>query len=340
MKIMSLLILLLFANAAISSEVDDYINEGIKLHDKGLYEKAAQKYKMALNLEPNNSLALYELTFSYMVNKKNKKCIKAAKNGLKLKSKLQTRFIIALGSCYSQLGKSKEAIKTFEAGLKVNPENASLHLNIAVTYINTQQNKKAVSHLKQAVKYSNGYASPYYLIADIYRTTNYRIPAMFFYMQFVLLEPNTRRSQDAAKKIYTLLYQSLEKKDNGDMTVYVKPDAPKDEGDFSSLELALSLTAAASTPGKNKKLKTDIERHTETLTNFIQIVSEIKDNKLKSTFTWKYAAKNMIALQDNADFNTYAYILAEKAGIAGASDWLNKNQTKIEKMSKTLKIKG
>lgn len=337
MKTIFLLLLLLFANVAVSSEADDYIKEGIKLHDKGLYDKAAEKYKMALKLEPNHSFALYELTFSYMLGKKNKECIKTAKKGLNLKSNLQNKFIVALGSCYSQLGKTKEAIKSFKAGIKIEPENASLHLNIAVTYLNTKQNKKAISHLKEAIKYSNGYASSYYFIAEIYRTTNYRVPAMYFYMQFVLLEPNTRRSQDAAKKIYTLLFQGVEKKENGDMTIFVKPDVPKDEGDFSSLEVALSLTAAASSPEKNKKSKTDIERYTEALTSFVQICSEIKDKKLDVTFTWQYAAKNMIVLQNNAVFNTYAYILAEKAGIKGATDWLNKNQVKIEKMSRVLK---
>ena len=49
---------------------------------------------------------------------------------------------MALGSCYSQLGKTEEAIKSFEQGLKLDPTDTSLHLNIAVTLLNIKQNKK------------------------------------------------------------------------------------------------------------------------------------------------------------------------------------------------------
>ena len=336
MRICFLLLLLVLTSGASASEVDEYIKEGIKLHDKGSYEKAAQKYKMALKLEPNNPLALYELTFAYMLSKKNEKCIETAKKGLKIESNLQKEFTISLGGCYSQLGKIEEAIKAFERGLKIDPTDSHLHLNIAVTLSNIQQDKKAVSHLKEAIKYSNGYASPYYFIAEIYRTTNYLVPAIYFYMQFVLLEPNTSRSQDAAKKIYFLLYQGLDKKENGGMTIFVNPDSPKDEGDFSALELALSVAAAASTTEENK-IKTDVKRYTEALTSFVQICSEINDKNLDLTFTWQYAMKNMIALQHSADFNTYAYILAAKAGMQDANTWLDENQIKIEKMSNAIK---
>lgn len=337
MKIASLLLLMTFASGVVASEVDEYINQGIKLHDAGSYDKAVQNYKMALKLEPNNSLALYELTFSYMVSKKNKECIKTANKGLKTKSNLQKKFFVALGSCYSQSGKTEKAIKSFEQGLKLDPTDTSLHLNIAVTLLNIKQNKKAIYHLKESVKYSNGYASPYYYLAEIYRTTHHRIPAMFFYMRFVLLESNTKRSQDASKKIFSLLYQGLKKKENGDMDIIVNPASPKDEGDFTTLELASSIAAAASMPGKNKKLKADIERYTEALTSFVKICSEIDDKKLESTFTWQYAMKDMIALQKSSDFNTYVYVLAQKAGIQGATNWLDENTIKVEKMSKAIK---
>ncbi len=337
MKILFLLLLSISTSGVIASEVEEYISQGIKLHDEGRYAQAAQKYKMALKLEPNNLLALYELTFSYMVSNKNEECIETAKKGLKNESDLKQKFIVAIGSCYSQMGKTEEAINTFKDGLKIDPTDPKLHLNIAVTFSKTQQDKEAIFHLKEAIKHSNDYSSPYYFIAEIYRTTNYRIPALYFYMQFVLLEPNTKRSQDASKKIYALLFQDIKQKEAGDMTIVVNPDSPKDEGDFTALEIALSVAAAASTAEENKGQKTDIERHTEALTSFVQICSEMEDKNLKATFTWQYAAKNMIALQNSDNFKVYAYILAARAGIQGAVSWLDKNRTKVEEMSNAIK---
>ena len=80
-----------------------------------------------------------------------------------------------------------------------------------------------------------------------------------------------------------------------------------------------------------------MKRYTEALTSFVQICSEINDKNLDLTFTWQYAMKNMIALQHSADFNTYAYILAAKAGMQDANTWLDENQIKIEKMSNAIK---
>lgn len=328
MKILSLLFLIIFTNGAAASIVDEFINEGINLHDQGQYEGAINKYQEALKLEPNNSLALYELTLSYMLSNMNNACIDTAKQGIKIKSNLEVKFMVALGSCYSQIGKIDEAITSFEEGLKINPTDSQLHLNIAVTFSNIQKDKKAIIHLKEAIKYSRKHASPYYFIAEMYRTTNYRIPALAFYMQFVLLEPNTNRSHDASKKIFYLMNQGLNKNEGDGMDIVVNPDSPKDEGDYLKYELALSVSAAASKPE-------DIS-YVDALTTFIKICSEIEDKSISSTFTWEYAMKNMITLQDEDVFNTYAYILASRAGIPGASAWLTEHKDEVKKMSSVI----
>lgn len=338
MKIIQLIFLVMVAGKVMASEAEDFIKEGIRFHDAGEYDKAVHKYKEALELEPGNALALYEMGFTYMVSNQNELCIETAKKGLAIESELQNKFNTTLGSCYSQQGKIDEALAVFQVGLKNNPADAQLHLNVAVTLANKRQDKGALKHLKEAVKLSGGYSTPYYYMAEIYRSNNYRIPAMFLYMQFVLLEPNTERSQDASKKIYYLLYQGVKKKEKGDMDIVINSELPKDEGDYEALELALSFAAASSVMEEEGKSKMDVERHTEALNSFIKICSEIDDKELKKTFAWEYAAKNMIALQKSDDFKTYAYILAARAGAPGASSWLEQNRNKIEKMSKAISL--
>jgi len=337
MKLLSLLVLILICNVAVASTVEEYIKEGIQFHDRGEYEQAATKYKMALELEPNNSLALYELTLSYMYSRQNEACIETAKRGLELDSKLNNEFIASLGSCYSQNGNMVEAISAFEDGLKTNPNNSKLHLNIAVTLSNIRKDKKAIYHLKEAIKHSHNYASPYYFIAEMYRTTNYVIPAISFYMQFVLLEPNSTRSQDASKKIIYLLNQGLKKKDNGGMDIIVNSNSPKDDGNYTKYELALSIAAAGSMNEENGSLKPEEKRYTDALTSFITICSEMAGEGITSTFTWNYALKNMTTLQAQGVYNTFAYILVSRAGIQGAVGWLAEHENEIKKMSTVIK---
>ena len=72
------------------------------------YPAAIQSYQDALQLEPDNMEALYELSFSYMVSFKNTKCIQVAKRGYQSQSPLKARFLIPLASCYSQKGDTKQ----------------------------------------------------------------------------------------------------------------------------------------------------------------------------------------------------------------------------------------
>ena len=332
MKIFILLSLFL-CNIAIASEAQKLIEEGINLHDSGQYALAIDKYKLALQLEPDNPLALYELTYAYTASKQNEDCVDTAQQGLDLDPKLKKQFIMALGSCQSQLGMYEDAIATFKMGLGDHPDDAHLHLNIAVTFSNIKEDKQAIKHLKESVKYSNGYASPYYFLAEMYRATGYRIPAMYFYMQFVLLEPNTQRSDDASSKVFSLLYQTASRQNNGDITIFADPNQTDDEGDFSALDLALSLAVATAT---TEEKKNETQRYIDDLVSFVQICKEIEDDKLASTFTWQYAARNMINLQSNSTFETFSYILAARAGSQYASEWLNNNKDKIKELSSAI----
>lgn len=251
MRIILLLFLIVVAHGAIAAEVDDYIDDGIKFYDIRNYEKAIEKFNLALEQEPSNSLALYELALTYMAIKKYEECVVAATRGLENQADLEVKLTTILGSCHSQLGNKEKAIEIYKDGILIDPSDAYLHLNIAVAYSSVQQDKDAIFHLKEAIKHSTNYATPYYFIAEIYRTNQYRVPAMYFYMQFILMEPNTLRSEDAARKIFSLLYQGIKLKENGDVEIIVNSESPKDEGDFLTLELALSLAASPTDDAKN-----------------------------------------------------------------------------------------
>ena len=47
------------------SSIDDLVEEGIKYHDKGDYDKAIETYKKALEINPESTLVNYEIALSY-----------------------------------------------------------------------------------------------------------------------------------------------------------------------------------------------------------------------------------------------------------------------------------
>ena len=337
MKLTYILLLSVLANSAFASDFNSYMNEGIKFHDSGKFEQAEQAYLKALEIEPNNIYAQYELAFSYMVNQKNEECIATATKILGQESQLKTKIIIALGSCYSQASQTQKAISVFNDGLKQDPTDAVLHLNFAVTLANIQREKEAIMHLKRAIENSDNYASPYFYLAELYRTTNYKIPALFFYTKFILLEPNTRRSRVAAKHINIILFEGYEKSKSGGLTISLDKNAPKDEGDFLSIELLMPIAASEAKTEDNLLLLSEAEQFARALTKVIKIASELEDKNYMDSFTGKHAIEDVLFLQKYNVLKTYAFYIASKANMEGAEIWLNENDQKFKEMVAAIK---
>jgi Tfp pilus assembly protein PilF len=61
---------------------------------------------------------------------------------------------VGLGLALNQAGKVPEAIKEFEAALRIAPNAGEAHLNLGYIYFRQRRNKEAISHFQQALKIS------------------------------------------------------------------------------------------------------------------------------------------------------------------------------------------
>lgn len=316
------------------SDVARYLNEGVGHYARGDYERAITKYKTALVIEPTNPIALYELSLAYMSSNKNEKCITTANKAWENSTEITTKLTGILGSCYSQQGNYEKAIELFKTGLKASPANSELHLNIAVTYSKLKRNDEAIHHLKESIKSNPEYASPYLFLAELFRTQNRRVPAITSYMQFVLLEPNTKRSELAANRVFALLSNGPHKTANGKTAMSVNLEPNDDEGAFLALDLGVQVIAMQSATDSSKSL---IERKINSLNTLMELCSEMKsERELTSTFTWQYTIKDLLKLQKRSDLNTYAYVLAEKAGSKEAGEFLDRNPALLKRLGKSI----
>ncbi|KAI7904415.1 uncharacterized protein BX663DRAFT_550797 [Cokeromyces recurvatus] len=59
-----------------------------------------------------------------------------------------------IGVCYFQMGKHKDAIKSFERSLEYTPHSADAHTNIANAYLMLKDTKNAIQHLEQASNFN------------------------------------------------------------------------------------------------------------------------------------------------------------------------------------------
>ena len=301
------------------TDIDHYLRDGIKHHQAGNYDTAITQYKSALAIDPSHSAALYELGLTYMSAQRNHECIAVLKKGLKTSDSLRTELTMLLGTCYSQSGDTQRAIDVYLSGLRSAPNDSSLHYNVAITYAKNLENSKAIYHLQQSIKNNPAYASPYLVLGEMYRRTNRRVPAVFFFMQFALLEQNTNRTRIAARGVFSLSAPDGQANNN----IAVNLDSDEDADAFLALDIGLQMLAMeAGASGK----KNQARDHVGVLMGLLELTSGFKNDKeIASTFIWQYAGKNINALYAQNNFEHYAYSLANKASLQGAEQWLQIN---------------
>ncbi len=320
---------------ASSPEVDKLIREGIELHDQGYYLTAIIKYKAALSIDPYNPYALYEMALSYTAAGKYAECIAAAGKGLEEESNIESMLYGIQASCYSAKGDVEQAFETYQCGLIKYPEDPMLNYSLAITYIGEDMYYAASVYLKQAIRGKTVFPSPYFYLGQIFQHEGYRIPSFFVYLRFFMLEPDTPRAVFAAQRVYELMHGSTVDEETGDIQVVIPSDSSRIEGDFSRLEVLLTLSSVNLQSMDNAD-QSDAEIFVNQLKNFIQVCMELDNQPVYDTFTWKCAMKDVLWLNEIGLMEPFAYYVAARLKLDGAVDWLDNHPKEWDKLDKTL----
>ena len=120
--------------------------QGIKL-----YEKSIDAYKYVLAINEKFDFAYRNIGDAYMRLRKYKDAIEHLLKVLEL-AKPEEVIYQALGYCYEKLKQPAEARFYYKKAVHLNPDNASLHYKIAVTYMLQEQWKNAIKLLETSLK--------------------------------------------------------------------------------------------------------------------------------------------------------------------------------------------
>lgn len=300
------------------------IQKGIALHDAKNYDAAIKIYQQVLQENPDCDLAIYELAFSYYAKKDFPKALETAYKLVQYKGNRGILGYGLLANIVDDQGKPKEAIKIYLSAIKAlendpeyNTHLSSLYFNLGVTYTRQKQAKEAREALKTAVLYDFKYPSPNYLLAEVFYASKYKIPAFLAAGRFLTLEINSNRSNRAAA-IFLDVLKAAEKDEKGKINILVDLNAPKDEGDFGTMDLILgTLTSVKSEKDKNKS---EIEIFADAVETIIAILGE--DKKLASTFVGKTYLPFMVELKKQGYTKHFAYLVLQQNGNKEAEKWL------------------
>ncbi len=222
------------------------IEEGIKLHDEGKYDDAIAKYQAALQQEPDNRTATYEMAFTLSTQKKYKEVINLLEALLKkVNNSPEGGIYDLLASCYDDIGKPEKAISTYMAGIKNDPEYQRLYFNLGITYNRLNKYPEAEKWAAEAVKREPSHASSQRLYAELATKQGRKIEGIMAYCYFLMLEPNTERAAANFKNVAQMVHGGAVLTGDKSVTINISADQLKRGTD----DLLLS-TSAANVMGK------------------------------------------------------------------------------------------
>ncbi|MCF8332048.1 MAG: tetratricopeptide repeat protein [Bacteroidales bacterium] len=329
MKHLFFTIALLFASIQLFSQetVDSLIQIGIQYHDEGQYEKAIETYKQALEIDSESMVAHAELALTYMHSGDYKKSIRHSDVVIKNGDDIALSAYITKGSSLDYLGKTKRSIRLFKKGIKEFGHHYLLHYNLAYNYYQMEELEDAEESVLSAIKAKTSHSSSHLLLGYIRSDKSQKVQSLLSLYFFLLLEPDSKRSQTAYNLLQQQFQGDVEKNEDNPNEVNIYINADNLDSEFNAAELMLSMLHVSKDLEENQG-KTEEELFIDNTTSFFNVLGELK-KETNEGLCWDFYVPFFydIAISDHID--TFCYYIS-KSSNEKAMEWINNNEEKLK----------
>lgn len=319
-------------------DADKLVNEGVPYHDKGDYEGAINKYDQALQLDKDNLLALAEKSFSLFSLKKYEESINCCMLAIEKHpdDPILKSIYVTYGNALDSMNKTDKAFEIYDEGLKKFPQYYQLHFNKGITYSSIKKYDKSITSFQSAVLINPKHGSSFNAIARLENLNNKnRIPAILAFSRFFIIEPKSDRAVQNLETLKEIMMRGVEK--TGKKSISLKIDSSilqdstdvKNENDFSSTDMILSMTAALDYDKKNAK-KTEVENFIRKFETICSSLEELK--KGNSGFYWDFLTPYFIEMKNRKLIEPFAYVVFSSSSNEDVAKWLKTNDFLVDKL--------
>ena len=189
---------IVFASGAQAQQQDvqTIIEEGVALHGEGEFRRAIERYHEALRLDPDNILAIYEISLSYLALNKYENAIKYSTRVIESNHPTLSIGAYAIKSeALSALDRDDEALWLLQNAVRRHEYKYLLQFNLALKLYERGNIDDALVHIRRALELDKTHSSAFLLYAYILNDKELWVHSILAFQMFLLLEPDSRRSR-------------------------------------------------------------------------------------------------------------------------------------------------
>ncbi|WP_158961023.1 tetratricopeptide repeat protein [Myroides fluvii] len=328
-KYVIVLCLSLFSLVAVQAQnqLEELVKEGIAYHDNGQYEKAIESYQKMLELDPNSSIAYYEIGMSYMYAKQYDLALEYSNKAIERGGRYTVPAIVVKASTLSNQNRVQEAIELLEDTIEKYEADVMVYYNLAICYFKLNNLDGAERALVAGIYDNPLHASSHYMLAVLKESQQLRIESMLSAYFFLLLDQHSARSV----KMLQLIEQSfahgvtVSTEEKNVVNLTIPKGSLEADSKYGMVEMGLVLNAAANF---ELKIGQDIQGFCDRTTNFLGLLQGVKTENPASMLELDlvFYVPFFNAIREKDVFCNYIYQMTP----GGNKQWLDKNEKKVE----------
>lgn len=331
-------LLLLFASTLFFAQNKEdavkKIEAGIELHDEGKYGEALSKYDEALQMDENNLFALSEKAITLEASKKYEEAIEISKLILKLYPNDDNKTVyVVYGNSLDHSNKKDLALKIYDEGLKKYPTYYQLFYNKAITLYSNKEVEKAESALEEATKLNPTHTSSFNALGVLNNSN--RIASILASSRYLVLDNQSSRAKANLDSVLSLMKKGVSKTGEKSVSLMFDPTSLDNVGnkknapnDFSSVDMALSMSAALTFDEKSKN-NTEVQNFINQFETMCKVMSETRKNK--KGYFWEFLAPYFMEMEKNNLVEPFAYYIFNTKQSEDVLKYQKENGGTIEK---------
>lgn len=309
------------------------IEEGVAMHDRQQFDSAIAVYTELLKENADYVDALYELSYTYLEKAEYRKAAEIAARGTEYNSEMLPLFYVTLGTSLDAIGQTQRAIDAYERGLKEFPDNYLLHYNVGVTYATMKSYGNAGESFKRSAAARPDHPSSHFGLGNIFLITRYRVPAICALSRFLVLEPQSTRSDAAVAALGTLLDPPPLPPDDGTMKGRKERKKAEraamaglnktGEGDFSTVEQA--LLRGTGRPLDTMGEKSSVERALDKFKIIFSTLASMGPKDYKRSFVGDFYRPYFAEMYRKGYVEPFCYYINQSSSNVQIRKWLKAN---------------